>query len=72
MLSGQFTAAGNEWRRSRSCVGEGHCVEVSTADGGARIRMRNSTAPETVLVFDVAEWRDFLDAIKTGELPLTH
>jgi hypothetical protein len=61
-----------EWRRSRFCVGDGHCVEVSVAAGGAQVRMRNSTAPETVLVFDADDWGEFLDAIKDGQVPLAH
>jgi hypothetical protein len=72
MLAGQPGAAGSEWRRSHSCVGEGHCVEFSIVDGGSQVRMRNSTAPETVLTFGMDEWRKFLSAVKAGELPLTH
>lgn len=72
MLAERVGAAGNEWRRSRYCVGEGHCVEWSVVAGGAQVRMRNSTAPETVLVFDADEWRTFLGAVQDGELPLTH
>ena len=71
MLAEQFGAAGVEWRRSRFCVGEGHCVEWSVVDGGTQVRMRNSTAPGTVLVFDADEWHNFLDAVQAGELPLT-
>lgn len=72
MPAEQFSASEGEWRRSRSCVGDGHCVELSVVAGGAQVRMRNSTAPGTVLVFDVDEWDNFLDAVKAGEMPLTH
>jgi hypothetical protein len=71
MPAKQLGAAEGEWRRSRSCVGDGHCVELSVVAGGAQVRMRNSTAPETVLVFDADEWDKFLDAVKAGEVPLT-
>ena len=70
MPAEQFGTAGNEWLRSRSCVGDGHCVELSAAGDGTRIGMRNSTAPETVLVFDRDEWHNFLEAVRSGELPL--
>ena len=72
MLAEQFGATGDEWRRSRFCVGDGHCVELSVVGGGAQVRMRNSTAPDLVLVFDADAWRSFLDAVKADELPLTH
>ncbi|MEU8606406.1 DUF397 domain-containing protein [Actinoplanes sp. NPDC048791] len=68
MPAEQFGAVEGEWRRSRSCVGEGHCVELSVIDRGTQVRMRNSTTPETVLVFDANEWRFFLDAVKADEL----
>ena len=71
MRAEQFGEATVEWRRSRSCVGEGHCVEVAVSDCGTQIGMRNSTAPGTVLVFDAAEWRNFVHAVKLDELPLT-
>jgi len=72
MLAEQFGAAGDEWQRSRFCVGDGHCVELSVVGGNSQVRMRNSTAPDTVLVFDADQWRNFIDAVKAGELPLTH
>jgi hypothetical protein len=72
MPAEQFGAPEGEWRRSRFCVGDGHCVELSVVAGGTQVRMRNSTAPETVLVFDADEWNQFLDAVKAGDLPLTH
>jgi hypothetical protein len=31
--------------------------------------MRNSTAPERVLVFEADEWRSFLVAVRAGEVP---
>jgi hypothetical protein len=71
MLAEQFGAANDEWRRSRRCVGDGHCVELSSAGSGSQVRMRNSTAPETVLTFGAGAWRTFLDAVKAGDLPLT-
>lgn len=72
MPAEQSRVAGGEWRRSRSCVGDGHCVELAVTADGAQVWMRNSTSPETVLVFDAGEYAKFLDAIKTGEFPLTN
>lgn len=54
------------WRRSRYCVGEAHCVEVADLDG--YVGLRNSQAPALTLVFDKAEWRTFVDAVKAGEI----
>jgi hypothetical protein len=71
MLANQVGVAEGEWQRSRSCVGEGHCVEVSVVNNGAQVRMRNSTTPETVLVLNADGWRSFLDAVKADELQLT-
>ena len=71
MPAEQSGTAEGEWRRSRLCVGDGHCVELSVAGAGTQVRMRNSTAPATILVFDANEWDEFLVAIKAGELPLT-
>jgi hypothetical protein len=71
MPAEQSGTAEGGWRRSRFCVGDGHCVELSVGGAGTQVRMRNSTAPETVLVFDADEWDEFLVAIKAGELPLT-
>jgi hypothetical protein len=72
MRAEQWGVAGAEWRRAQACVGEGHCVELSVAEDGAHVRMRNSTTPDTVLIFDADEWLHFLGAVKNGELPLTH
>ncbi len=58
------------WRRSRYCVGESHCVEVAVIDGGAGIGLRNSRSPGTVLTFDGAQWQEFVDSLKSGELRL--
>ncbi|MBM2623795.1 DUF397 domain-containing protein [Actinoplanes sp. LDG1-06] len=71
MLAKHFGDAGGEWLRSRSCVGEGNCVELLASVDGSKIHMRNSTMPGTTLSFDAIEWRNFIDAIKAGELPLT-
>lgn len=72
MLAGQFDAVGAEWRRSRRCVGDGHCVELSVVGDGNAVLMRNSTAPETVLAFAMGEWSRFIQAVKAGELPPAH
>ncbi|MFF5078729.1 DUF397 domain-containing protein [Actinoplanes sp. NPDC000266] len=59
------------WLRSSRCVGEAHCVELSVADSGERVALRNSKKPDTVLTFDADEWRNFMDALKNGELRLS-
>ena len=58
------------WRRSRRCVGESHCVEVSVASSD-RVMLRNSTDTATVLTFDSAAWANFIHGLKSGELSLT-
>lgn len=54
------------WRRSRYCVGQSNCVEVAANDDG--IGLRNSRSPGTVLTFDRAEWENFVDSVKSGEV----
>jgi hypothetical protein len=56
------------WRKSAYCVGESHCVEVATDEPA--VGLRNSRHPEITLTFDTAEWRIFLDDLKSGALPL--
>lgn len=54
------------WVRSSACVGESHCVEVGRIDDS--VAMRDSKAPEVVLIFAEDTWLDFVDAIKAGEI----
>ena len=54
------------WRRSTYCANTG-CVEV--AEDGDRILMRDSKNPsQPHLGFDRADWREFIDQIRSGHL----
>jgi hypothetical protein len=57
------------WRRSKACVGEAHCVEV--ADFGDIVGLRNSQSPTVTLAFGKPAWQTFIDAVKNGEIRLT-
>ncbi|MEU8813006.1 DUF397 domain-containing protein [Actinoplanes sp. NPDC048796] len=71
MTRDSITHTDRTWLRSSRCVGEAHCVELSVIDSGERVALRNSQRPGTVLTFDAAEWRNFMDGLKTGELRLS-
>jgi hypothetical protein len=55
------------WRKSTFCDNSGgNCVEVKSADGCVAIRdTKDPDGP--VLVFDVTEWRAFIDGVKNRE-----
>ncbi|HEU4420964.1 MAG TPA: DUF397 domain-containing protein [Pilimelia sp.] len=60
-------ASTGPWRKSARCESSS-CVEVASLDGLAGIR--NSTAPETHLVFGPADWSAFLAGVRAGEFDL--
>ena len=68
MPADRLAPADSVWRRSRYCVGESHCVAVAVVDGD--VLLCNSKSPGTVLAFDGAEWQNFVDSLKSGELRL--
>jgi len=52
------------WRKARACANT-ECVEVAAlADG---VAVRGSRAPDLVLTFTQAEWREFLRGVKAGD-----
>lgn len=53
------------WRRSSRCD-SGTCVEVALDPDGL-VLVRDSKDPGPVLVFDPAEWDDFVAGVKAGE-----
>ncbi|MEV5411709.1 DUF397 domain-containing protein [Thermopolyspora sp. NPDC052614] len=59
---------GLPWRKSSYSSGNGeNCLEVSSAMKPSVIAVRDSKNPDAaVLEFSVAEWRDFLAAVKNG------
>jgi hypothetical protein len=59
-------SASIDWRRPGRCGGEAACVEVAfTAD---EVLVRNSHAPDgPVTAFSLAEWADFVSAVKNDE-----
>ncbi|MEV6844713.1 DUF397 domain-containing protein [Actinoplanes sp. NPDC051411] len=67
-LAAEPSFSTESWRKSTYCVGESHCVEV--ADNGSVIGLRNSRQPEITLTFDVAEWRIFIEDLRSGDLLL--
>jgi hypothetical protein len=60
-----------KWRRSTRCDAD-HCVEVAFAKG--KVLLRNSRQPTgPVLTFTVDQWRDFCDALASGDFtPANH
>lgn len=50
---------------ARACEGGGSCVEVGKAEIVAVRDSKNSDGP--VLLFDTAEWGEFVRAVKAGE-----
>ena len=55
------------FRRSSRCEAV-NCAEVATVGDGAILR--NSTAPDTRLYFDAANWRGFIAGVAAGEFDL--
>jgi len=57
---------GPEWRKAKSSVGNGACVELAPIDG--MVVLRDSKDPAgPVLRYTAAEWHAFLDGAKGGE-----
>jgi hypothetical protein len=57
-----------QWRRSPRCSAS-TCVEIADLpDGRVAIRDSNQTRQGQILVFDSAEWAEFVEAIRAGEL----
>jgi hypothetical protein len=57
--------AGLKWRTASQCGG-GNCVLIAELPDG-RIAMRDSKqADGPILAFDVAAWRDFVSAVRSG------
>lgn len=54
------------WRKARSSIGNGACVEVASMNG--MVALRDSKDPNgTVLTYTATEWHAFLDGAKKGE-----
>jgi Domain of unknown function (DUF397) len=54
------------WRKARSSIGNGACVELAPAEGMVAIRdSKNPDGP--ILRYTAAEWHAFLDGAKKGE-----
>lgn len=57
-----------EVRWVRGCGEAGNCVEVAAVDPKSRwFRLRNSDDPGHEIVVSLAEWREFIRAVKAGE-----
>lgn len=54
------------WWKSTYSLANGDCVEV--ADLGDGIAVRHSKHLDVVLCIPIARWREFLAAVKRGEL----
>lgn len=60
--------SGVSWRKASHSVGNGECIELSSASG--RILVRDSKAPEgPVLSYNVEAFRSFLTGAKDGVFP---
>lgn len=58
--------AARNWRKARSSVGNGACVEVASFRNG--VAVRDSKNPHgAVLTYTATEWHAFLDGAKKGE-----
>ncbi len=64
-------SAGNSpaWRVSSRCAGNGTCVEISEiGPGQVGVRDGKQGDASPVLLFGRAEWQQFIDGIRAGEL----
>lgn len=55
------------WHRSTFCESSS-CVEVAVQE--PRVKVRDSTNPDLVMIFTAAEWQAFLDGVRNGEFDL--
>jgi hypothetical protein len=56
-----------EWRKAKSSVSNGACVEVASMDG--MVGVRDSKDPAgPMLTYTSAKWHSFLEDAKKGEL----
>jgi hypothetical protein len=54
------------WRKARSSIGNGACVEVASMNG--MVALRDSKDPNgTILKYSVTEWHAFLVGAKKGD-----
>lgn len=54
------------WRKARSSVNNGACLEAAPVNGMVAVRdSKNPKGP--ILTYTAAEWRAFLDGAKRGE-----
>jgi hypothetical protein len=56
---------GTEWQRSSYCVGDNHCVEISSDP--TSVYMRNSRMPDHHLRFDRRDWPGLIDWFASAE-----
>jgi hypothetical protein len=61
-------ASSIEWRKSSLC-GTDTCVEVAISASKALVRNSKDTA-RGYLVFDAAEWREFLEGVRNHEFDI--
>jgi Domain of unknown function (DUF397) len=55
-----------DWRKSSYSVNEGQCVEIATLPDTTAVRdSKDPSGP--VLRFTSAQWRAFLNCVKSGE-----
>jgi hypothetical protein len=55
--------SGLNWRRSRFCVGDGHCVEVAYGDGC--VYLRNSQSPDHCLCLTQDAWQSMIACLRS-------
>jgi hypothetical protein len=60
------------WHRSSRCDGRQPCAEVTQTLPGEIWLSKRTDAERIVVIFNTAEWRDFLTAIKIGKFDLQY
>jgi hypothetical protein len=57
------------WRKSRSSVGNGACVEITTATAGIAVRDSTDQAGPRI-TYSAAAWRNFGRSVRQGHFDL--
>jgi len=69
MSAGDTPVDESLWRKSRSSVGNGACVEITTATPGIAVRDSTDQAGPRI-TYSAAAWRNFGQSVRQGHFDL--